>query len=126
MEIMRYTILVLAWGLLPAATALADVYVINPEGTGDFPTIQDAVNAVEDGDVIALTDGVFAGVGNWNVDYRGKAITVMSQSGNPEDCVIDLADSGTGTQRGFHFHSGEGPTSVLQGLSIKNGHAFDP
>jgi pectin methylesterase-like acyl-CoA thioesterase len=36
----------------------ADVFVVSPDGSGDFPTIQAAVDAASDGDDIELTDGV--------------------------------------------------------------------
>ena len=47
---MRYLILV-SWVILSLATASAETYLVNPEGTGDVPTIQAAIDAVVDGDV---------------------------------------------------------------------------
>jgi hypothetical protein len=95
----------------------AETYLINPEGTGDFETIQEAIAAALDGDVIELTDGTFTGDGNRDLDYLGKAITIRSQSGNPEACVINCELAG----RGCHFHSGEEPITVLEGVTITNG-----
>lgn len=92
-----------------------------PDGSGDYLTIQDAINEAAEGDTIELCDGTFTGPGNKDLDYLGKAITVRSQSGNPDSCVIDCESSG----RGFYFHSGEGPGSVLQGVTITNGY-FPP
>jgi hypothetical protein len=93
-------------------------YLILPDGTGDFPTIQEAINWVAAGDTILLADGVFTGEGNRDIDYLGKAIVVRSQSGNPEACVIDCQHAG----RGFIFQSNEGTASVLQGVTITNGN----
>ena len=71
------------------SSASAATYVVQPDGTGDFPTIQAAINAVVDTDIIELADGTFTGDGNRDLDYLGKAITIRSQSGDPSVCVID-------------------------------------
>jgi predicted outer membrane repeat protein len=107
-------------------SALAETYVISPDGSGDFPTIQAAIDAAADGDIIALTDGTFTGQGNRDIDYIGKAITVQSQGGNPEACVIDCQGTETDPHCGFHFHKGEQAESVLEGVTIKNGWAVYP
>jgi hypothetical protein len=107
----------LAWGVAGAAT-----YVVRPDGTGDFPTIQAAIDAAEDGDIIELADGTFTGEGNRDIDYLGKALTVRSQNGNPEFCTIDCQASDGDRHRGFVFHSNEGPGSVLEGVTITGGY----
>jgi predicted outer membrane repeat protein len=105
--------------LLLGGIALAETYVVNPDGTGDFPTIQAAIEGTSHGDIIELTDGVFTGPGNRDVGYRGKAVTVRSQSGNAATCIIDCE----GFDRGFAFSSGEGPGSVLHGVTIIDGRS---
>lgn len=97
--------------------ANCDTYVVAPDGTGDFPTIQAAVDAAGDGDIVELTDGTFMGEGNRMVDFLGKAITVRSQSGDPQLTEINPDLWG----RAFLFQSGEGPASVLEGVTILNG-----
>ena len=67
----RLAILSCLIGLL-AFSASGETYVVRPNGTGDFPNIQAAVNAAVDGDVIALTDGVFRGSGNREDDQAGQ------------------------------------------------------
>ena len=103
-----------------AIPAIADTYVVDPEGTGDFPTIQAAISAAANGDIIELTDGTFTGDGNRDMGFMGKAITVRSQSGTPESCIIDC-QGGAEPHRGFFFTSGEGPASRLEGVTITNG-----
>lgn len=61
----------------------AETYIVRPDGTGDFPTIQAAVDAAVDGDAIELTEGVFRGEGNGNVTVYQKGITIRSQSNDP-------------------------------------------
>ncbi len=88
------------------------------DGTGTaYETIQAAVNAAGDGDTVLVEDGIYMGEGNRDIDFNGKAITVRSVTGNPENCIIDCERAG----RGFHFHTEEGPASVVSGFSIING-----
>ncbi len=105
--------------------AIATVYTVLPDGSGDFPTIQAGVTAVINGDVLELGSGTFAGPGNRDVDYLGKAITIRSQSGNPNDCIIDCGGSAVDPHRGFHFHFGEQSGSVLGGVTITHGWMSD-
>ena len=100
--------------ILIPISALA-VTIIVPS---DQPTIQAAIDVAVDGDVVVIADGTYSGVGNYDIDFKGKAITVTS-AGGPETCIIDCELQG----RGFLFYSGETETSVLEGLTIKNGDA---
>lgn len=97
-------------------TARSSTYLIKPDGTGDFPTIQAAVDSSADGDEILLADGSFQGEGNTGVDFLGKAITIRSVSGSPSACLLS-GNSGAPCD-GIKFHSGEGPGSVLADLTI--------
>ena len=113
---------ILAGFLLLAPVAHGATLIVQPDGSGDYSTIQAAVDAASDGDVIELGDGTFSGAGNWNVTFAGKAITIRSQAGNPENCIIDVEGiPGNFTnERGFVFENGEGPGSVLQDVKIIN------
>ncbi|MFC1573144.1 right-handed parallel beta-helix repeat-containing protein [Candidatus Eisenbacteria bacterium] len=98
------------------------VYVVTPEGDGDFPTIQAAILAAEEGAVVELTDGIFDAPGNRGIHYFGKALTVRSQSGDPQSCVIKCTDSQGLEDRGFAFTHAETLDSVLDGISIIDGY----
>ncbi len=78
---------------LAGAPAAATTYVVRPNGAGDFATIQAAIDAVANGDVIELANGTFAGNGNRDLTYRGKAITVRAQASDPASCVIECGGS---------------------------------
>ncbi|MFH1277870.1 MAG: right-handed parallel beta-helix repeat-containing protein [Candidatus Eisenbacteria bacterium] len=106
--------------LVPGLSAAA-THVVLPDGTGDYPTIQAAIAISADSDTIRLGDGVFSGPGNRDIDFLGLAIVVHSQSGDPTACVIDAGGSEAAPHRGFHFHSGEGPGSILESVGITNG-----
>ena len=99
-------------------------YVVKPDGTGDFATIQDAIDAVYDGATIELASGIFRGPGNRDLDTKGKAITIRSQAMEADSVRIDPQGTTSDWHRGFHFHSGEGPATILQRISIWYGYHF--
>lgn len=95
----------------------ADVHVIDPYGTGDYPTIQAAVDAAVNGDVIELTDGIFTGAGNCDIDLQGKLLTTRSASGDASSCVVDCAGEATG----FLIQSGGSNfREVFEYITIRN------
>ncbi len=100
-----------------------DTFIVKPDGSGDYSTIQAAVDATSSGDTVELTDGTYTGEGNRNITYKGKAITVCSQSGDPETCIINVQGVEGSDNNGFRFISGESEASVLKGVTIKNGNA---
>ncbi|MHC4501003.1 MAG: right-handed parallel beta-helix repeat-containing protein, partial [Planctomycetota bacterium] len=111
-----------AISLFLAIPCAAQVIIVDANGTGDYPTIQAAIDDSNDGDTIIVEVGIYTGVGNKNIDFKGKAITVRSTV--PEDpCVVasTIVDC-QGAGRGFYFHSGEEANSVLNGLKITNGY----
>ncbi len=123
---MRYWVLLSAFvAVVLTCPSLATTYVIRADGMGDLLTIEAAVIAAAEGDTIELTDGTFTGDGNRDAEYLGKAITVRSQSGDPNSCVIDCDGTASDPHRGFHFHSGEGSGSVLAGVTITGGYVSE-
>jgi subtilisin family serine protease len=83
-----------------------------------FDAIQEALIRAPRHGTIIISPGTYTGPANRNIDFRGRAITVRSADG-PASCIIDCQGEG----RGFYFHSGEGPGSVVEGLTIANGKA---
>jgi len=120
---MKCLMVLLCLGGLLAKPASGETYEVYPNPQqGDFPNIQAAVDAVVDGDIIELGDGVFWNVGNWGVDWGWKDITIRSQSGSPENCIIDgWAHAGTHLG-GFYIHD-VGQRAVLDRVTIRNGEA---
>jgi hypothetical protein len=104
-----------------APLAMGTVFTVEPDGSGDFPTIQVALVAAADGDEIVLGDGIFAGDGNRDIDFLGKAVTVRSLSGDPAACTIDCQGSEVDQHRGIIFQTDEGPDSVVDGITIMHG-----
>jgi hypothetical protein len=107
--------------VLAPNTAAAETYVVNAGGTGDFPTIQAAVDSADAGDIIELTDETFTGPGNRDVVVPAIDITIRSQGGDPMQCVIDCEGSGREEHRGFHFEPGDA-SPWLRDVAVINGY----
>ncbi len=95
---------------------------------GEYTTIQKAVDAAGDGDVIVVDPGTYYGADSaysvFSV-YLNKPVTVTSR--NPDDpcCVAATIIDGYATQndfanRGVAFGSGAGPETVFNGFTIQN------
>ena len=118
---------VLAGCLLFAAAALGQVELYTGDGVVGYPTIQDAVDAACNGDIVVIGEGVYTGAGNRDVNITDKALTIRSSDPNDPNCVantiIDCQGNVTENHRGFYFHYFQDGKSVLEGLTIKNGYA---
>ena len=119
--------LLLRWAVLSLplafAAASAATWRVTADGTGDAPTIQAAIDSASDGDEVVLADGTYAGEGNRDVAFLGKAITVRSESNDPDACVIDLDQADRWEpRRGFLFQKGEDAGSILSSVTIRNGY----
>jgi hypothetical protein len=92
----------------------------------DFPTIQAAIDAAVDGDVIEIDRGTYSGPQNQDIQFQGKAITVRGVAG-PSNTIIDCGGDGVsaeGGHRGFYFHQSEGPDSILSDVTVRGGRVF--
>jgi len=85
---------------------------------GDRPTIQAAIDVAVDGDIILLQDGTYTGVGNCDIDFKGKSATVKS-IGGADNCIIDCQ------QLGGWFLLYLGEAVVIEGLTICNAYTED-
>src|SRR5262249_37935389 len=80
----------------------------------EYQTIQSAIDAANYGDTALVAPGIYFE----HIDFRGKAITLTSETG-PQDTVID----GGNTDPVVRFISGEGRNSTLNGFTLQNGRA---
>ena len=119
---MRFVMVFLLLGAM-LGSATAEVLVVAPDGSGDYPTIQAAVDASSEGDEIVLENGVYRGEGNRDILIIEHPVVVRSASGDPSSCVIDCQGSAEEWHFGFWFDGGlEWPT--IEGISIVRGYAY--
>lgn len=110
-----------ALGLVPSSVS-ATTWHVDPEGLGDFLTIQAAINAAANGDTILLARVTFTGAGNKDIQFLGKAIVVRPEGLESlrQDVIIDCE----GTGRGFDFQGGETSDARLEEITIINGNGY--
>ncbi len=94
-----------------------DVIVVDPNGSGDSTSIQDAIDSASDGDAICVLEGTY--YENVLLSATNLALTALS---GPEVTIID--GGGVGSALEFAY----GDTSAVQGFTITNGigSLFDP
>ena len=91
-----------------------------------FASIQAAIYAAVNGDVIEVPSGTYYE----HLNFSGKQITLYSRSGDPEDTIVDgrFTDLSSGTTVLSSFKgsvmtckSGEANTTVIEGVTLSNG-----
>lgn len=87
----------------------------------DHGTIQGALTAASLGDTMFVLPGTYTGPGNRDLTFGGKSLVVLGSG--PELTIIDCQGSPAEPHRGFDFNSGEGPSAVLAGFTIRNGYS---
>ncbi len=89
----------------------------------DYSTIQQAIDAAWTGDIVEVAAGIYTESGNWDIDFRGKRITVRSADGAART-IIDCGYPTASSRRGFYFHQDETEDSVLWGFTIRGGRIY--
>ena len=102
------------------AAGLSALFVFGDSGVtvpDKYPTIQEAIDAANDGDVIVIQVGVY----RENIDFKGKNITLRSTDPDDPAIVGETIIDGGGSGIVVSFRSGEGEGAVLSGLTITRG-----
>ncbi|MCF7918377.1 MAG: T9SS type A sorting domain-containing protein [Candidatus Cloacimonetes bacterium] len=92
---------------------------VNLDGTGDYLTIQEGIDASSDGDIVLVYPGRYYE----HINYNGRTITVASLNYTTgeehyiRETVIDGSDIGSCVR----VDSEEGELTTLQGFTITNG-----
>ncbi len=85
----------------------------------DYFTIQAAIDASSNGDLIIVKPGIY----KENLNFNGKEVTVRSTNPEDNDIVVTTIIDGDEKGRVVRFENGEGEGTVLQGFTIINGVA---
>ena len=118
---MRSSLLFALAAVVGLAGARAETFIVSADGSGDFTTIQDAIDAAIGGDVIELVDAVYEGKGNRDLEFEGKAITLQSAANNPASCIVNMGGVLGDRHRFADFYRGEGPDTRIRNLSLRKG-----
>lgn len=99
----------------------AATYVVDPNGSRDFTTIQAAIdaNGTVDGSTIIVMPGTYTE----HIALKGKAITLRSSDPNDAAVVSATIINGGGTGRCITFNSGEDANTVVNGFVITGGYS---
>ncbi len=85
-----------------------------------YPTIQAAVDESSGLDTISVAGGTYVGVGNRDINFRGKSLRLLSREG-PEQTIIDCQQAG----RAFVLENLEW-RPIVDGFSVINGRTTEP
>ena len=103
-------------------TLFSQIITVNQDGTGDFTTIQEGINASIDGDTVLVYPGTYYE----NIAYNGKEITLASlylttmDKSYINNTIIDGHKNGSCVR----IMSGEDEGTVLCGFTIQNGNGY--
>jgi hypothetical protein len=85
----------------------------------EYGTIQAAIDAAYDHDIVRVSDGIYTGEGNRDLNYNGKMVEMKSVNG-AETTIIDGGTDGT-IHAGFNFDQTENLIDVtIDGFTIRN------
>lgn len=98
----------------------SNTWIVDEALSGDFTTIQDAVDAAADGDVVIVLPGRYTGTGPAVVDMLGKAIQLRT-SASEEPVTID----GQSVRRGIVCISNETNLTTIDGFTFADCHSDD-
>lgn len=102
----RFLFLFFTIAFIPQGPAEARTWLVRPDGSGDAPTIQAAIDSVSGADLIELADGLFTGEGNRDLSNMEKGIAIRSLSGDPALCIIDCEGTADEPHYGIRFYGG--------------------
>lgn len=86
----------------------------------EYATIQHGIDAADVGDVVLVAPGIYQGGGNRDIQFRGRDISLVSESG-PGSTTIDCQF----ISRAILLNTGETRETVIAGFTILNGSAIE-
>lgn len=108
---------VMLMGLLAVARdSVADVWIVDEAGGGDFSTIQEAILASASGDVIEVSAGIY----NEALTFCGHDVLVLGVDG-AEATILEPPAGAPGVA----FVDGEGPLAGLCGFTVRGADTHD-
>ena len=112
----RMAIRTIAWLMLVFPLHAATI-IVDPNGMGDFTTIQEAITAAWDLDTIIIQPGVYYEC----ISFNGKAIELTSADPNDPNTVERTIIDANDKCDAITFRNSETHWSILSGITIRNG-----
>ncbi len=109
----KYNIILITVLIVTSLCAYEDMYIVKQDGTGDFTTIEEAVNAVQNSGVIYVYGGTY---NNVNVNWNGSSKHIYLR-GIGEPIITDSSTA-------FYISYGN-ETDKIQGFNFENCSAID-
>ena len=111
---MRWNLPILTCPILAllTPTAHAGTWTVNADGSGDYLTISQAVDAATSGDTIQVSSGTFEEA----IDFAGKNLWLIGEGA--ENTVLDAGGEAT-----FALTLSSGETATIEGFTIQNHNA---
>lgn len=103
--------------LLTCQVCQSETLTVNPNGSGDFTKIQDAINYAYDFDTIVVYPGLY----EEHVNYYGRLVTVKSTDPNDPNIVESTVIDGAGSGSVVMFNNAEAEYASLEGFTVQNG-----
>lgn len=128
-------LLLLSGGPLGHSATASSFWYVSPAGSdasgagspeAPFRTVQRAIDAARDGDQVVVLEGRYAGPGNADLDFRGKAVLVRSRDPEKDAVLRRTILDATGQGVVARFERGEGPGSGLAGFTLIAGDPTRP
>ena len=116
----RIKVISLAMGLILVFGMAAFAAIIHVPV--DQPTIQAGVDAAISSDTVLVAPGTYTGNGNRDIDFGGKNIVLVSESGAGQT-IIDCQAGYMDNHWAFRLHTNEDTTSIIEGFTIKGASA---
>ena len=119
---LKFVIIGLLAVVIIAATVSA-IFTFNDSGVTvphKYSTIQEAIDAAEDGDEIVVGLGVY----RENIDFNGKNITLRSIDPDDPDVVDQTIIDAGGSGSVVSFRSGESEGAILSGFTVTRGNGI--
>jgi hypothetical protein len=118
----RLLLLGLVLGLAASASVSARTWYINPDGTGDAPTVQAAIDLAYSGDVVQLAPGEYTWANQGSGDSQGlvhmrSGLVLLGEPSVPQSVVLDARGLGR------VIYGPEAVNCTYSGLTITGGDA---
>ena len=103
--------------LAGAGVCFAEVITVNWDGTADYTTLQEAINAAVHDDTVIVSEGTYVE----NINIGGKNITLTSTNPDDPNVVEAPVIDGGGMGSVVKFAGSEDARCKLVGFTVTNG-----